>query len=106
MRHKRKNKIAKRKIQKECRNLDASFIEWLLEHLLVYRKEAGEIVVLEYHTFTINGEIMTQKECIDTMIQLAQEIQYAQNSFDVESYFEKVDQLLTIFKATFHTLWW
>ena len=46
----------KKKISRECWNLNYSFILWLKDRLPIYVKEAGQIVDLEYHIFNYKGE--------------------------------------------------
>ena len=60
----------KKKISKECWNLNYSFILWLKERLPVYVEEASKVVNLEYHKFNFRGEEYTQLQLINKMIEL------------------------------------
>ena len=66
----KKRTIDKRKIRKDCWDLDYAFTKWLNEHLKVYKKDAIKIVDLEYHKFTYNDEELTQLEIIDKLIHI------------------------------------
>ena len=63
MTKKKKRHIYKKKLSKECWDLDLAFLKWLQERLPVYLKEAGQIVDLTYYKFTYNNIEYTQKDC-------------------------------------------
>ena len=92
----KKRTIEKRKISKECWNLDYAFYEWLNEHLKVYKKEASKIVDLEYHKFEYNGREWTQIEIIDHLIFLTGQV--------ILDYFDWGD-FSTEYKERIHDLW-
>jgi len=97
----------KKKISRECWNLNYEFIVWLKEHLSVYVKEASKMVDLEYHKFNHRGEEYTQLQLINKMIELADYLVEDERYFDWDPVpQEKVEELLEIFKLTFPSLWW
>ena len=61
------NTIKKKKIRRDCWDLDSAFFKWLKERLPVYLKEAGEVVDLEYHKFEFRGKEYTQKEVAEML---------------------------------------
>ena len=48
MRKKKQRSIDKRKLHKECWDLDWAFVKWLQQHLIIFKKDASKIVDLEY----------------------------------------------------------
>lgn len=55
--------------ERECWNLDQTFIEWLYSHLMMYLEGATGIIDLNYHKFEFNGKIYTQKEAIEFILE-------------------------------------
>ena len=104
MTKKKKRHIYKKKLSKECWDLDLAFLKWLQEHLPVYLKDAEQIVDLTYYKFTYNNIEYTQKDLIIHMIKLVNE------AIDMDMYDEKysviVDEILDLWKMVFHCMWW
>ena len=97
----------KKKISKECWNLNYSFILWLKERLPVYVEEASKVVNLEYHKFNFRGEEYTQLQLINKMIELVNYLTEDEKYFNLtQESSEKTEELLEIFKLVFTTLWW
>ena len=100
---------------KETFSLDMTILAYLYEHLVMYKEVAGEIVNLSYHKFTINDEILTERECINRMLDDIRVILSIDDSdyISVED-FEKKDKIMTekkndlfdVLKECFWTLWW
>ena len=68
----KKKTINKKKIRKECWDLDSAFLKWLKEHLIVYLKEASKVVDLNWHKFQYKGEELTQEQIIKKNINSSQ----------------------------------
>ena len=104
MTKKKKRHIYKKKLSKECWDLDLAFLKWLQEHLPVYLKDAEQIVDLTYYKFTYNNIEYTQKDLIIHMIKLVNE------AVDMDMYDEKysviVDEILDLWKMVFYCMWW
>lgn len=97
----------KKKISRECWNLNYEFILWLKARLPIYVKEAGSTVDLEYHKFDYKGESFTQLQLINRMIELTNELTEDGRYFDFDPEVSaKEEELLEIFKLTFPSLWW
>ena len=62
------NTIKKKRIRRDCWDLDYAFYQWLRERLPVYLKDAGRRIDLEYHKFEFRGKEYTQKELIERLI--------------------------------------
>ena len=97
----------KKKISRECWNLNYSFILWLKDRLPIYVKEASRTVDLEYHKFNYNGEEYTQLQLINRMIKLIDYLTQDEKYFDWDQEVDdKTEQLVEIFKLIFPSLWW
>lgn len=100
---------------KETFSLDMTILAYLYEHLVMYKEAASEIVDLNYHKFNINGDILTERECINRMLDDIRAILSIDDSdcVSVEDY-EKKDKIMTekkndlfdVLKECFWTLWW
>lgn len=71
----------KKKIKRECWNLDRSFYSWMLEHLKAYLSTAGKVIDLSEYTFTVDEVTLTQDEAIKFLIQLLERIEYIHDNF-------------------------
>ena len=69
----KKKTINKKKISKECWDLDSAFLKWLKEHLIVYLKEASKVVDLNWYKFQYKGEELTQEQIIKKNINSSQQ---------------------------------
>lgn len=100
-------KSRKKKLAEECWNVDYNFIVWLNQHLKVYLQDAPKVVNLEYHKFEYQGQEYTQKQLIERMIELSDNLIEDGHYFDwEEQYSSMTNELLDIFKLCFQTLWW
>lgn len=105
MKVKRLNNRLKRKISKECWNLDYSFIKWLNQHLKVYLKDADKIVDLDYHKFTYNEKEWTQREIIERLIFLTDQLLIDYSDLN-DFWKEYTTQMLDLWKVVFPAMWW
>ena len=64
----------KKKVSKECWNMDNAFYEWAEEHLKTYLKDASKIVDLEFQSFTVDDVKLNQKDAVTHMIVLIEKI--------------------------------
>lgn len=105
MKNKKLRTIEKKKVSKECWNLDYSFYKWLNEHLKVFKKEASKIVDLEYRQFEYGGRKWTQMEIIDRLIFLSGQL--ILDYFDWGDFsYEYDDQLHDLWKLVCRYMWW
>lgn len=105
MRKKKQRSIDRRKLHKDCWNLDYAFIKWLNQHLIVFKKDASKIVDLEYYKFEYHGQELTQLQIIDKLIRLTTEILVSSDMWE-QSCCDKVNEVLELWKLVFPTMWW
>lgn len=103
-----KKRLRKREIKKmdrECWNLNTSFIEWLEPRLKLYLKRGGKVVDLTYYKFTIRELEKTQEDWVKEMITLCDYLLDDNNGFEVD-YKEKMQYLCEIWAAVVPCMWW
>ena len=87
--------------------LNHSFLQWLYERLMMYRKEASKIVDLTYHKFEIEGKTYSQIEAINRMIENLEYVLLKGDDFDCdEEAAKKTKETLSIWTAVFPAMWW
>ena len=91
----------------ETWNLSTITLMWLYERLVEYRKQTEGRINLEFHTFEVDGKEYTQKQLIEKLIELSDNLIEDGHYFDwEEQYSSMTNELLDIFKLCFQTLWW
>lgn len=101
-------KIKKKKISRECWNLDYELIKWLNEHLKVYKEEASKIVDLEFYKFTYKKKEYTQLEILNRLIEIANyllDIDYF-GDCNVELVNKNKNEMYDLLKLVHWNLWW
>lgn len=100
----KKKTVQKRRIRRECWDLDYSFYEWLRQHLPVYLKDAGKIVDLSFHKFTYKGKEWTQEELIKYLIQ---RLEFMRGLDYIDDGYEEIRcEVHDIWKLISHDMWW
>ena len=113
----KKNSIRMRQIHRDCWDLDASFIKWLNEHLVVYLHDASKIVDLsDKVTIGDSKEEKSLEEWIKELISLTESMKGGILSYGGETindymeeyneYKEKWTRTLLIFDSIIFYLWW
>lgn len=96
----------KRKIKKECWNLDKEFLKWVNEHYKVYLKDASKIVDLDFYKFNYKGQELSQKELIEKVIDISDELLKDYFNCDLDKVTSLKDELYDIMKIIHFTMWW
>ena len=100
-------KTRKKRLREECWNVNYSFILWLNEHLKIYKEDASRYVDLTHHKFTYKGKEYVQKEIIDKLIELTDNLIRDEHYFDLlKETDDMVDEMLDLFVLVFPALWW
>ena len=98
-------KIKIKKMDRECWNLNISFAKWLEPRLKLYLKRGGKIVDLDFYKFAIDGIEKTQREWIETMIDLCSWINNDDNFLD-DKFTDKLLFLGKIWATVLPSMWW
>ena len=92
-----------------------TILAYLYEHLVMYKEAASEIVDLSYYKFSINGDILTEEQCINRMLDDIRVILSIDDSDYISGEdFKKKDKIITekkndlfdVLKECFRALWW
>lgn len=90
---------------RECWSLDSAFMYWLYPRLIGYKEQAINKIDLEYHKFEVDGEIYTELECIDNMINLLEKL--LKNKFETWQQENKANKsFMAFFSTCWNALWW
>ena len=106
MTRKKRRTIDKRRISRDCWDLDWAFYKWLSDRLPVYLKEGGSVVDLTYYKFKdYNGEEKTQEEIIKRMIVL---VNYLLSDYLAwtDEYDKAHDELMYLWTTVIRAMWW
>ena len=90
-------------------SLKTTFVAWLYERLRYFQDEASKVVDFSYYTFDIGGETLTQRQCIDRMVEDCKII-LETDTILMDDEFDRIDaikdDLFDIFKKVFWAMWW
>lgn len=89
--------------ERETWSLDITFFCWLYERLMMFKEV--NIIDLDFHKLKINGEELTQGECINKMIDNCKAIIQSKDS-DSNEIINKKDEVLNIWKECIYLMWW
>lgn len=102
--------------ERDTFNMDATLIVWLYQCLRFFQDEASQIVNFDYHKFEIDGEELTQRQCIDRMVEDCKTILlYDEGKFDdwreEHEYFENFiesakNDLFKVLSKVYWAMWW
>ena len=95
--------------ERDTFNLDASMLMWLYERLRYFQDEASKIVVFDdptVRTFDIDGEKLTQMQCIDRMVEDCKVALFGDDFYDREKMDAAVRDLFKVLSEVFWCMWW
>ena len=87
----------------ETWNMDRIFCEWLYSHCKMYLEITDGKVDLEFHSVEIDGEEVTQLQCIQRILKLTGE---ALTESDGEAATMKLREAILIWAEVFPLMWW
>lgn len=90
-------------------NLDVSLVMWLYECLRFFQDEASEIVVLDdptWKTFEVDGEELTQMQCIDRIIEDCKVILLSDDFDEMEKMDAAKNDLFNVLSKVYWSMWW
>lgn len=95
----------------ECWNLDYQFILWVNSRFKQYKKDASEIVDLNYHKFKYKGKTYPLSYLIDKVIMLSNTLIDEKQYFDLvhsdnDKIQKTINEIFDIFKLIFGAMWW
>lgn len=101
----KKKTIEKRKLHRECWDLDTAFVKWLYVRVPIYLHDASKIINLECHKFDWHGEQRSQREMIQLLIN---DLEYVEHytSGNLELFEAKMKEIMDIWYLIYPTMWW
>jgi hypothetical protein len=87
----------------ETWNMGRIFCEWLYSHCKMYLEKAEGIVDMEFHCIEIDGEEVTQLQCIQRIIKLTGEALTESDGLAVTMHLKKA---ILIWAEVFPLMWW
>lgn len=94
--------------ERDTYNLDFTLTAWLYERLRYFQDEVSKDIDLEFYKFNIDGEELTQIECINKMVEDCKTIML-EDSFLTEDR-KKMDiakdDLFKILSKVYWAMWW
>lgn len=94
--------------KRDTYNLDDSLVSWLYECLRYFQDHAAKIIDFNYRKFNIDGEELTQLQCINRMVDDCAVI-LKTSSYDRE-HADKLDaaknDLFKVLSKVYWAMWW
>lgn len=87
----------------ETWNMSRIFCEWLYSHCKMYLEKAEGIVDMEFHCIEIDGEELTQLQCIQRILKLTGE---ALIESDGLAFTMQLREAILIWAEVFPLMWW
>lgn len=95
--------------EKDTWSLDYTMELLLYERLCMYKELASNVIDLDFHTFEFKGMEITQRQCIDAMLE-GLKLDITLEPFDEKREDEvikkKIDNIWKIYDLCKNTLWW
>lgn len=101
--------------KRDTYNMCNTIIVWMYQCLRFFQDEASKIVDFNFHKFEIDGIELTQRQCIDRMVEDCKAILYDSGAFEdfrEENEYVKnivypaVDDLFKVFSKVYCVMWW
>lgn len=87
----------------ETWNMDRIFCEWLYSHCKMYLEKVEGIIDMEFNCIEIDGEEVTQLQCIQRILKLTGE---ALTESDREAATMQLREAILIWAEVFPLMWW
>lgn len=91
---------------RETWSLNTTFVYWIYERVMMYKEVAEDNIDLEYHIFEIEGETLTQLECIESILEKCEIIMTEPDGFNDADRYTLTQEILVIWKEIISAMWW
>lgn len=94
--------------ERDTFNLDHTLIMWLYERLRFFQDKASQIVNFDFHKFDVDGEELTQRECIDRMVEDCKAIVAALDAYEegLDAADAAKNDLFKVLSEVYWAMWW
>lgn len=87
-------------------NMDSTLVLWLYERLRYFQEEASQIIELDFGEFTIDGEVLNQRQCIERMVEDCKILILSDIYEDESKMVAAKDNLFKVWSAVHFAMWW
>jgi len=90
-------------------NLDYTIVLWLYERLRYFQDKASKFVVMDdptWRTYEVDGEQLTQLQCIDRMVDDCKVIMLGDDFEEHEKMDAAMRDLFKVFSEVYWSMWW
>ena len=91
---------------RETYDMARTLIAWLYEHLRYFQEKASQIINFEFYEFEINGEELTQIQCIDRMVEDCKIILTSDDWNEFDKMEAAKNDLFDILSKVYWAMWW
>ena len=95
--------------ERDTFNLDCTIVLWLYERLRYFQDVVTERIVMDdptWQTFEVDGEKLTQIQCIDRMIEDCKVILLGDDFDEHEKMDAAMRDLFKVFSEVYWAMWW
>ena len=95
--------------ERDTFNLDCTIVAWLYERLRFFQEHASKVVVMDdptWRTFEVDGEKLTQLQCVDRMVEDCKIILLGDEFDDHEKMDTAMRDLFKVFSEVYWAMWW
>lgn len=94
--------------ERDTYNFDFTLAAWLYERLRYFQDEVSKTIDFEFYKFDIDGEELTQMECIDRMVADCKVIMLGDSLLksDYENMNIAKNDLFKILSKVYWAMWW
>ena len=87
-------------------SLDMTLALWLYERLRYLQEEASKIVDYSFHKFEIDGEQLTEMQCMERMIEDCRTLIVSDDIKEQDKRVAVKDDLFKVLSKVYFALWW
>lgn len=87
-------------------NMNHTLIMWLYQCLRFFEEEASKVVNFNFHKFDIDGEELTQMQCIHRMVDDCTVIIKSDEFEEMEKIDAAKDDLFKVLSKVYWAMWW
>lgn len=95
--------------ERDTFNLDGCLVMWLYERLRYFQDVVTDTVIMddpEHRTYEIDGEELTQLQCIDRMVEDCMVILFSDDYDEYEQMDAAKDDLFKVLSKVYWAMWW
>ena len=92
--------------ERDTFSMKDTLVAWLYERLRYFQSDEHVCVDLTYHTFDIDGEELTQLQCIDRMVEDCKIIMTSDDFTEFDKMEAAKNDLFMVLSKVYWAMWW